>query len=535
MSATRPSHPAAAWRPRGDRGSLPMALLLVLTAVATSTVALSAVLVETAATRLDVDREQALTAARSGIDAAVGHIRAAHAAEDATVGDHRKLPCGEWAGTEAGGNRYRVRVDYLTADPHGRSAQWAAANAVACTADGPAASPRFALIHAWGTPAAGPDAAARQRALWVTYVFQTTDAVIPGGLIREYGTNLCFDGGAAPAAGLPLTLQTCDPGSPRQSFAYRPDLSLTLVSGGATPLCLDAGGSHRTGDQVRLQRCLSPVTWRQQWAFNDWANFQGIDTSGTGVDQFCFNAATPGAVNSLVTLGARAANNCEHDSTTDTPTYNSRKSFTPEATVGAGRAGAKLGQLVNFHQFGRCIDVTEMTIDFGYLILWPCKQKVAGTADWNQRLTLPTPAAGGATATGPITIGAEDYDGTALGTYCLQSPGTPAPGRYVVPVRCDPARATPDRTRWTVSRDTGDPATSYRIREADEDGDAVAEGYCLAPTDTATRADFYRPADFPEIGKLVVAACDDTALQKWNAPPLLTAGPPLKDYGEGAR
>ena len=74
-----------------------------------------------------------------------------------------------------------------------------------------------------------------------------------------------------------------------------------------------------------------------------------------------------------------------------------------------------------------------------------------------------------------------------------------------------------------MSTDTGTYATSYRL----------ADGYgnCLTATDPgATPADLYPGGR--QISKLVVAACDGNARQKWNAPPGALHALPLIDVAE---
>ncbi|GGK03826.1 hypothetical protein GCM10010123_37220 [Pilimelia anulata] len=529
-----------------ERGSLPLALVLVGTAVSVSTVALSTSVVEIVASRQDAQREGSLAAARTALDLAIGGIRAAHTPADATAGDRAKLPCGPLSGTDAVAGRYRVDIRYLRADPHGRAdgdTAWWAANTVACTAtDGPAQTPAFALLRARGsTSGSGALDAAPGRSVWATYVFRTIDDIIPGGLIRGFGVNLCLAAGGTPAAGVPVVVATCADGDAGQTFAYRPDLSLALTATrGADALCIDGGAPHAAGAAVFLRRCLSPMAPRQQWIYEDWGNFRGTNAAGTDIDEYCLNATQANVVNSPVRLGVTNrddANGLAQCGPSD-PLYTATKTFVPAPTAGAGRSGPAMGQVVNRHQFGRCIDVTAEEVEQPYLILWPCKQKAVGQAHWNQRFTLPAPSATAPTATGPVVVAEYNFTDTQyLATHCLLSPGSTARGRYVRLVTCDPAGRTPAGTRWTVTRATDDPATSYRIREADEDGDGVEEGYCLSATDSSTYPDFHELQDNPqfEIGKLIVAGCDDSNLQKWNAPPQLVSADPLKDFGEGPR
>jgi hypothetical protein len=75
--------------------------------------------------------------------------------------------------------------------------------------------------------------------------------------------------------------------------------------------------------------------------------------------------------------------------------------------------------------------------------------------------------------------------------------------------------------KWTVYGKTSSYATSYEITDN--------SGYCLQPTDpTATPTDFFNA----DISKSIVAKCNGSTLQKWNAPPNVLAASPLTNVGE---
>jgi hypothetical protein len=118
--------------------------------------------------------------------------------------------------------------------------------------------------------------------------------------------------------------------------------------------------------------------------------------------------------------------------------------------------------------------------------------------------------------TGPITAIAPATNppqGSPAGTYCLQSPASADPLRFVTAVPCPSASPAPAHTTWTVTGYTGDAATSYVVR------DDSNPPYCLAPQTPAARtADPYPFTDGTEISKIVVQPCDGSALQKWNVP-----------------
>jgi len=509
--------PAAAGR---DGGSLLISLLLVLVGTMLSGMLLAMTLTQVGATRVDTRRVHALAAAQTGLDVAVAHIRAAN--DGAGNGTLSGLPCGPLTGTVAAGGtaRYQVRVDYFVVDPQGRADSWIAANRMTCLAGGGTyATPNFALLRALGTDSAtGALGTVTSRELRATYTFQTTNQNIAGGLVHVFktasSTDLCLDAGSgSPAAGTSVRMRPCGAGGIAQTFAYNTNLTLVLVGSKsvAQPLgmCLAAGTPHAVGVVVQFQPCAATTAPAQQWSMNDSANFEGT-ADGRTLDGFCFNVQSQNTAGSLVVLGSATAGTCRRG-------YDTIETFSPEASVGAGAAGAASGQLVNFAQFGRCLDVTEQNVNYGYLISWPCKQAPdPANVTWNQKWALPVAAAGAASATGRITTH------PSAGLYCLRSPGSTAAGQYVQSIPC-PAGALPANMTWTVYTDTGSYTTSYRVVDS--------AGLCLAPTDpAATPADLYPNGQ--KISKIVVATCSGSTLQKWNAPPNILQALPLKDIGE---
>jgi hypothetical protein len=496
--------------PTDDTGSLALALLLALVGMSLTALLVPVVLTQLSTTRSYVKRNHALNAAQGGLDVALAHIRAAN--DGAGNGELDELPCGPFAGSlVAGGPRYQVTITYLAADPRGQTEAWIATNAMTCLSGGGVTStPAYAALRSEGDDEPSGTFVAR-RTLRATYQFQTTNQNIAGGLIHVYqgSPDLCFDAGStSPAAGTNLQLRACDSLSRAQAFAYTDDLNLVLVSSktASQPLgmCLDAAPA--SGTLVTFQPCVSPAAARQRWSLNDSSRFQGT-TDGISLNSLCFVIQTPNTAGSLIALGSCSGTG----------------SFTPEAAVGAGAAGASSGQLVNFSQFGRCLDVTEFWTwtTYGYLIDWPCKQAPSSTqVGQNQRWTLPTIAAGGTSGTGRISTLVQDPNTIP---WCLQSPGSVAAGQYVRIALCPLTGALPLNLTWTVFADTGAYATSYQITDG--------YGYCLQATDqNATPADLYPYGN--RVAKIIVRACDGSTLQKWNAPPGILDSVPFKDLGE---
>ncbi|HKT04235.1 MAG TPA: ricin-type beta-trefoil lectin domain protein [Rugosimonospora sp.] len=503
-----------------ERGSMPLAMLLTLVGMMLSALLVPMVITQVRSTTDDVHRVHALAAAQAGLDVALGHIRAAN--DGSGNGVLGSLPCGPLTGSVGVGGtaRYQVTITYYNADPRGHNSTWLAAHDINCyTGGGADSTPAYALLTSQGTDVAtGTIGTVPGRTLQGTYTFKTTNANISGGLIHVYktatSTDLCLDAGSgSPAAGTNVQMQPCTAGSITQKFAYEPNLNLVLVSSQTTAqplgMCLDAGTPQAAGKVVAFQPCASTTLPQQQWSQNDGANFQGT-ADGHTLDGFCFNVQSPNVAGSFVILGALSAGKCGGN-------YDNQQTFMPEASAGAGAAGASTGQLVNFNEFGRCLDVTNQDVTYAYMIAWPCKQAPDPTyVLWNQKWALPSIATGASSATGKITT---TKSPTA---YCLRSPLSTVAGTYVDVTPC-PSGTLPANLTWTVSGDTGSYTTSYRIMDS--------SGYCLAPTDPNASP----PDLFPSgllISKIVVVACDGNTLEKWNAPPGIVPAPPLKDIGE---
>jgi Ricin-type beta-trefoil lectin domain len=502
----------------GERGSIALALLLTLIGVALSSLLVPVVLTQIGSSREDIQRVHALHAAEAGLDVALAHIRAAN--DGSGGGVIGLLPCGPLSGRvgAGGGARYEVTIDYFLTDPRGQSDAWITANRITCIASGGTfTTPAYALLRSNGTDVpTGSITSVPHRFLYATYTFQTTNQNLIGGLIHIFktttGTDLCLDAGSgSPAAGTNLQTQPCDAASAQQKFAYASNLNLVLVSSQvpSMPLgmCLDAGSPHVEDALVKFQPCATTTIPQQQWSINDSANFEGT-ADGITLDGSCFNVQTPNSAGSFVILGTVGKGSCRRG-------YDNIEAFSPEASVGAGAAGSGSGQLVNFSQFGRCMDVTEQSVSSNFLIVWPCKQAPDPSyVAWNQKWALPAITTG-SSATGRITT-------QPSSTYCLQSPGTTTAGQYVVVEPC-PSGSTPLNMTWTVFGNTGTYETSYRIKDG--------YGYCLSPTDPNDEPpDFYSKGS--EISKVVVEPCSGSTLQKWNAPPNILQTLPLKDIGE---
>ncbi|GAA0488288.1 hypothetical protein Ade02nite_81420 [Paractinoplanes deccanensis] len=516
---------------RDDRGSIALAMLVVLIGTLLSAILITTVIAQIKTGDTGARRVHALHAAQAGLEAGLAQVRAAVDYDSAgnvvtdddnnRVGVLAKLPCGALAGTVAGAGTpsYTVTPRYYDSDP-----QSGTATEISCTAGrGPANTPAYVRFTAVGTSGAA------NRTLLGTYVVHTTNANTSGGLLRVYRANdtyrdLCVDAGSGtPAAGDVVELQTCSAGKVSQTWAYASTLQFVLVSSqvgsNALGMCLDGGATHAVGNLLTMQPCAADTAktlYRQQWSFDDNANLLGSKTDSSNTDGYCLNVTSPNTVGSTIFLTNK---NCGGG-------YNNVKTFSPDSNVGAGKAssaeGQGIGMLVNFNQFGRCLDVTGKNIDATFMIAWPCKQNpnIANVA-WNQRYKLPAlPSATDSKKNATAANKATGIITTTPGvTYCLQSPLSTAYGKYVTTKLCDGGADQ----QWTVYGRTDQYKTSYQIVDS--------TGYCLMPRDpNGTNPDLYQAVN--KISKIYVGKCDGSTLQKWNADRNVIAALALKDINE---
>ncbi|MEU7907048.1 RICIN domain-containing protein [Actinoplanes sp. NPDC049118] len=489
-----------------DRGSMPMAML-VTTVVMSLGAVMVPVLVRQADNTTTVSvRSSAIEASQTGMDAAVGQIRAA-------AGDFKKLPpCELDGGTD---DRYHVSIKYY-APVAGVTAD------LGCPPTGIPATARL-TVTGTGSSAPGGD---NTRTLEATYTFKTTNENINGGNIRlDQPTSpyLCMDSGGTrrPAAGTPVKVEECErklDGDGKlvytitsdQRFAYTPDLNIKLVKSESSTapdgMCLDAPMPRNANNAVTFQPCLGRVA-RQQWSLDNSSNFRST-SDGVNLDSYCLTLkdADAGKAGSAIVIGGCGGG-------------SNQRVWRPQAAVGAGMASSATGQLINYKQFSRCLDVTNHDVNMSYMIVWFCKQAPNGDVSWNQRWTLPPLAIAQAT---PVAERIRTT-GTSSPGVCLRSPRSTASNKYVTVTSCPDKPALPGEDpnlaadlRWKMYGDTGVYATSYTVVDVD--------GRCLTPTDLTVSS----PDTHPDgTAKTRVATCDGSLLQKWNAPANLTNPDPL--------
>jgi len=470
---------------RGDEGAALVAVLVAL--VLLLPLALGAlVLVVQAQKGLVYERSRTLTAhvAEAGLDAATATLRTA---STDGVGIRSALPCADStpiqgsAGAQAPALRYSVRIRYYVQDPEGQPETWRSANRLSCQpGSGLSATPMYALLEssASGSKTGGAFTSLRERSLEAVYRFNVDNENIGGGLVRTRAQNnlsavdLCWaSSSATPTAGEGLVMATCDDGSPAQMFTYRADHTLYNVRG---KLCLTT--AWLLGAPLTLETCDAQP--HQQWIYTGNDHIAAVDVTGTLVLGSCIAMQSAYTVGTPVVLSADCS--------------SAQSMWSPESRTGPGAAGDATYQLVNFAQFARCFDVTDWNFDNYFMQLHPCKQSPT-TFDYPAQQLTYDPASRTLQAGNP----------SHLLDWCLTAPPVGGGGtEFVTMSHCTGGHDQ----QWTRTGDTGDWATGYTIVDAD--------GRCLA-------AGPVPPDPGRTFSSIVVAPCDGSVAEKWNAPPEL--------------
>lgn len=478
-------------------------MLVVIVGVGLATLTLNTMVRGAADTNGETGRTSALLAARSGLAGALGALRAA--GSTGTLGVLSALPCTTGQQAQVNGTistkdgHYRTTVHYLASDPT-QLGDAAASIGPTCATT----TPHWAYIVALGYSTGDR----YQRKLVATYQFKLRAmGNMPGGQIRVYRTpaatqDYCLTG-YPPAVGTSLTMSVCATNADsttvdKQKFGYMSDLTIKLMTADPTlypnGLCAQAGTVEASGQTLKLQDCGVVTSNSQKWAFDSASNFRGTD-NGTTLNSVCWNIVTPNTTGSTIVLKTSCG-----------VTTTNYESWNVTADAGSGAAGSDSGQLVNFKQFGKCLDFNYSGVNNW---AFPCKQSLTlppSALDmgqiWNEVWTLPAFGTKGlvyTTRTDGIT------------RNCMRAPAT---GQTLVTMATCPASvaaASADFIWWA----RGDKATVYDEKYRIE-GTGTWAGQCLAPLPAggAVQADW--------VG---LAACTGDYLQKWDAvPPVSTSG-----------
>jgi hypothetical protein len=468
-----------AQRPTADEGFALVALLVTFVLVVPLALGALAIVVRR---QKDVvyERSRTFTAhvAEAGLDGGLVVLRAASAGGR---GQPSRLPCADPAPllgpvtAERPGLRYAVLIRYYLTDPAGTSDAWRQANALACTPGaGPAKVPSYALLQsaATGSQTLGSFAALRERSVEAVYRFNIDNQNVAGGLVHTRTQNvtgvpdMCWaTAGAVPSPGAGLVLTTCREADARELLSYRADLSIYSPAG---DVCLTTSGL--VGAQPTFEACTGGTS--QRWVYTSDDHLRPV-TGGGQVAGTCIGIENPYVDGGRLVISSSC--------------WYGVNMWSPDAHVGPGGAGAAQYQLVNFEQFGRCFDVTDIQWDNTFMQLHPCKQAV-GALDWPYQQLLYEPA------TRRFRFGNPGNQTTR----CLTSPPG-ASSEYVTTSTCSSSR----QQVWTVTGDTGVWDTGFTILDAD--------GRCLSKGPVP-------PEPSRTFAAVIVAPCDGSAAQKWNAP-----------------
>ena len=495
-----------------------IALLLIVVIGGISLLVAGLVLSEVKPTQTARKTVQTVNAATAGFEVALHRLRAA--TDSGGNGILSMLPCTSGSSSQgtpltgsvgpksgAAGNQsltYTVYVRYYSDDPSAMGKADRDAQAIACSAGAPSVVPQFAYLESYGRGTGGAAAQGSQgnRMLHTTYRFRTSNLNIAGGRLWMNNTTnppLCMDAGSASVGASVIITQCQNRGvSITQGWSYRADLTIYYTGSLDSPgLCVTAPTSFGNGysNRLTLQQCAtdgtgttypygSSMQQRQEWSFDDNGKFEGAGGNGD-VNGYCISApnyASPAANNYLVEQGCSGGG-------FDTMTWN------PDSQTGAGPAGDDTQQLVNYFEFGRCLDVTDQNVNATWLIDYPCKQAPDPTKiRWNQRWSYNA-------TTRQLS------SSTPSGSYCLQAPAAQSPTVRSNLVVAKPCSSSTAAQRWTKQGEiAGDYANSYTI--------VSNLGACMAVVQPGLGDTYHQ-----QWGAIVTETCDGSLVQKWNAPP----------------
>lgn len=558
------------------------AALITLVITLMSVAVLSLVVHEAKPTQFARKREQTLNTAEAGLEAGLNRLRSSVKADG--TGNLSALPCNSgknaytFSGSPDGGSTTYTSTIYYLNGAHNPAVQglapgsptlnYVTANAMTCPASRLMTQPSFAFIQSEGA-VGGEAKATGDRTLHATYSFQTINRITSGGRIKEYNTSgdpgydNCYDVGtnpqAIPTVGTPVTLQPCVAvGTPSQSWTYGPNLTIqwTGDNSGSQALCIQASSTMSpqlqacAGAQTGSPACtsspptappsqcvnyayLSTNEQQQEWSYNDDGHLEAAANDGSLNGAPCLQPATTSSSGptTLVLTGCSGG------------TYD-KQAVNPDPAFGAGGAsgtqnglprtagypgndncgtssGTCTGQLTNYQETGRCLDVTGQHVDSTAEIDYPCKQAPNSSLQtWNQIFTYTPITSKSGTLSTALPPGAYANGTNSPIYYCLT-----AEKPWIQVQLCNGTGSagstgsgdalTTQQWSFTGSIE-GDYDDSYNIKSTALD----PAGQCMTIVGKSTTPG---QPDGPYLGKLLssmaLAACDGSDVQKWNAPP----------------
>ena len=534
-------------RGKDDAGvALLSAILFMIIMAGLATLIVSTVLGQVSPTYIAQKETQSVYSAQAGLQAALGVFRTSYYkiagvtqydsnGTGVALGDPSELPCGLSGTTDpsgtADGAGYTVTIAYYDADPTGQSSAWLSGPDMLTCTPGAGVTPtstvplKFALITSTGTGNAIPGTSSQVgvRSLGAVYEFKVSTVNIAGGLIYNYNSGGAYCLSAVPPVQAGATIQflpasQCTAANKAlQDWSYGADYEIKLASttaDSAAGLCITGPASTTSSgtENAVLQTCVAAPSvnrWNQLWSWYGSNTWQGANSTVTGLSGYNLGYASA-ATGALLKV------------------YNNTTSngFSPSTQVGAGAAGFATEEIVNYLEFGRCMDDTGQDTGAAHMISYPCKQDpTSGGLNlfWNQRFYYNEPATG-VQSTSPQAIilnsnATPRLTGTPLSSlpassqYCLITPGFPGTkatsGQLVKLQQCNTASTYNEWTRvYTIPQNYGG---SYLFTTTTSTGTLLCLEVNQAITDTGW-------------SELDVAPCLASNLgQKWNAPPAYTA------------
>jgi len=483
---------------RSDRGAAMITAMLFMVLLSGLSLLLLGVMLGQATTAQQAQKHgHTGYAAQAGLQAALNTIRSIDKTSAKGVyGDRTKLPCALTGRVDGATSdlTYDVKVEYFSTDPTYQSASWRAANRYTCASGvGVNPQPAFAVVQSRGI---GPDitgqpAGTGNRGVAAVYSFKLTNVNIPGGLLRTSTSGFCVRASGAVVGATLSFVPVANCTKPElDNWVYNTDIEFELASSESITypggLCITMGALAGASYPTSLQPCLpntDPARWVQLYsAFGGttlWGQKQVISAGRSNVCLSHSNLYSGGAL-------VVSSSNCN--------------GWSPEFKVGAGAAGKPTSQVVNFGEFGRCMDVTDENPNRAFMIVYPCKQDPTGTGsglNWNHQFFYNEPS----TLEGSIntTIEVVPYKVEA-NRRCLETPLSTSSSNYPIIVTCTGSA----RQSWV--RTAASPA-GYAQSWVFID----TYGRCI----TALQTDLYGGW----ISKMGVVNCDSSSIQKWNAPP----------------
>lgn len=527
--------------PHGEQGLLMLSVtivLMIVLSVLTFTI-MTAANGELKLSGTATSRNGALEGALAGVQAVIANIRAASVTSGTksyVVLDD--LPCSNFSGVTntSASSSFVASVEYQEETPLGSY------QTVTCTqGQGPAlpnsgdflaravitsCSPTTACPV---SPTSAPTGNEPWRRVVSTYDFNYSYENIPGGLIYSYDGKECFvatyNDGTDTNDGVTLEVTTsCSASNNLELFQYTSTWNLAIELGGAL-WCVqnpeDESSPSTSPIPITQTSCTAPSAAVAQWGVNDVGGIEGVKTTGSPAGQpdgYCLDNPDPTDQTPETEDATVGTTNCDSG-------YGNAQTWQMSSRVGAGASQPGSGQyfgvtdqLVNFEEFGYCLDVTNQDVTSTFLIDYMCKQ-FPDTTDypvWNQRWCfnqLSTNSSG-------IPVGVlytpegQTSCSSPSSPYCLTSPLEPASqdsSAYVTVTTCNPESSSqPNDFLWTEWGNNVMPTHEYTWTDND--------GYCLEANTSnkqqpSGNGDYFSP--------IQVDTCNGSFEQKWNAPAIL--------------